>query len=88
MSDEQTPTDTPTRENCQRCGRRGFAFIAPDDTWLAVAGDRWQHGKLCLVCFADLGDEKNVAWEVGVEFGFCSIRTHHDMFYRQDWRDQ
>ncbi len=74
----QAAVSTPTRENCLRCGRRGFSFVALKPIWLAVAGEQWEHSKLCIICFADLGDEKNVAWEVGLKHEFMSMRSHHD----------
>ena len=70
-------TDQRTRENCNRCGRRGFGFIVPKPLWLAVAGARWEHAKLCIVCFADLGDEKNIQWEDGLEVQLVSIASQH-----------
>ena len=56
-----------TREFCQRCqGLSAVGFMAP--LWFEVAGRHWCNSILCIVCFAILGDEKGIAWEVGIEF--------------------
>lgn len=73
------PTERPTREFCQRCHRLSpIGFHARDDIWEAVAGGHWRHSILCIVCFAALGDEKHVQWEIGLEFHPVSYVTFHD----------
>lgn len=67
-----------TREFCQRCHRVSpIGFHARDDIWEAVAGRHWRHAILCIMCFAALGDEKHILWEVDLEFHPVSYATHH-----------
>lgn len=66
-----------TREICQRCHRTSpVSFRARNDIWQSVAGHEWQHSILCVVCFAQLGDEKFIVWELGIEFYPVSFATH------------
>lgn len=80
-SDASYPTSTvpTTREFCQRCHRLSpVGFHARDDLWSAVtAPGHWEHSILCILCFAQLGDEKHIAWEEGIEFYPVSYATHH-----------
>lgn len=71
-------TDHTTREICQRCHKTSaVGFHARKDIWLAVAGRHWSDSILCLACFAQLGDEKHIQWELGIEFHPVSYATHH-----------
>ena len=71
------PIDYTTREFCGRChALSAVGFFVSKEMWLAVAG-RWEHAILCLRCFAQLGDEKHIAWEEGIEFYAVSYATHH-----------
>jgi hypothetical protein len=39
-------------------------FLAPKELWRLVAGPRWEYDILCLACFAEIGDEKGIEWDV------------------------
>jgi hypothetical protein len=74
-----TEQDTCTREICQRCHRVSpIGFSARKDIWWKVAGRHWEHSILCIMCFAQLGDEKYIAWEEGIEFYPVSFVTNHE----------
>ena len=64
-------SDLPTREQCAKCGRRGFGFHSP--LWHGVAGERWANSPLCLPCFAELGDERGLDWGQGLEIHVVSL---------------
>lgn len=75
--EEAMDMDLTTREFCARCHSiNAVGFHAPTDTWEAVAG-RWRNSILCLRCFAQLGDEKGVQWEVGMRFYPVSLVSHY-----------
>lgn len=76
---EGRPIDTTTtREICQRCHRVSpVGFHSPDAYWIAIAGAQWKDSILCIICFAELGDEMHVAWETGLRFYPVSYATHH-----------
>lgn len=68
--------DISTREFCERCRRvSAVGFYA--ERWLDVAGYHWHNDILCIRCFAELGDEKHIVWEDGMEFFPVSYATHH-----------
>lgn len=70
--------DLTTREFCQRCHRVSpVGFHSPDFIWKAVAGRHWKDSILCILCFAELGDEKHIFWEDGLVFYPVSYATHH-----------
>lgn len=72
------PYAVPTRQWCQRCRHIvEVDFYSP--IWEQVAGRHWQDSILCVRCFAEIGDEKHIAWEEGVEFEPCSYATQHAM---------
>jgi hypothetical protein len=78
MSAANRTIDVTTREFCQRCHRLNpVGFYAPDDIWEAVAARQWEHSILCILCFAQLGDEKHIAWEAGLRLFPVSYATHH-----------
>lgn len=63
-----------TREFCQSCNRVSpVGFHSPK--WAEVAG-RWRDSILCIMCFAALGDEKNIQWERDIQLHPVSLRTH------------
>ena len=69
-------SDTTTRESCNRCNRISpVGFYSP--LWASVAGQRWEHDILCILCFAAIGDERHIQWEEGIEFYPVSYATHH-----------
>lgn len=76
----QIPTDQSTREICQRCNRTSpVGFYSPSEIWLAVTQPgHWQDSILCIMCFAQLGDEKHIKWEQGIKFFPVSYATHHE----------
>jgi hypothetical protein len=56
---------TNTRQFCHRCNAVDrIGFLAPKELWRLVAGPRWEHDILCLACFAEIGDEKGIKWDV------------------------
>jgi hypothetical protein len=56
---------TNTRQFCHRCNAVDrIGFLAPKELWRLVAGPRWEHDILCLACFAEIGDEKGIEWDV------------------------
>lgn len=68
-------SDITTREICGRCQSvSAVGFYSP--LWIGVAG-RWSDDVLCVRCFAVLGDEKHIEWEIGIEFYPVSYATHH-----------
>lgn len=79
-------SDTPrtnTRQFCGRCrGINRVGFTAPKDIWRLVAGPRWEHDILCLDCFAEIGDEKGVKWDVPeLQFwpvSYVTLMAHRD----------
>lgn len=83
-------TDLTTREFCARCNSvSAVGFSVPSDVWTAVAGRHWSDSILCIRCFAALGDEKGVAWEVaGIDFYAVSLATHREARREpHGWRD-
>ena len=57
-----TVAPIPTRQLCKRCMKySGLAFHTPDETWMAVTDNRYQH--LCLPCFVDMANERMIDWE-------------------------
>ena len=75
MNEQQNVT---TREFCGRCHRVSpVGFHVQNDIWEAVAGRHHQHDILCILCFAQLGDEKHIVWEENIEFYPVSYATHH-----------
>lgn len=72
------PSDLhPTRQSCAQCHKRmSIDFHADDETWERVAGI-WANSILCLDCYAEMGDERGIAWEFGLEFmSVVSLATH------------
>lgn len=62
---KQKKNPVPTRQLCKRCMKYpGLTFHTPDETWMAVTADRYQH--LCLPCFVDMADERLIDWEPGL----------------------
>lgn len=69
-------SNTTTREICKRCQSvSAVGFDSP--LWEEVAGQHWVDSILCIRCFAALGDEKHIEWEVGIELYPVSYATHH-----------
>lgn len=75
--------DLPTREQCKKCGTRGWSFYSP--IWEQVAGPFWEHEQLCVTCFGELGDERNLRWEDGLVMSPSSINTHHALIESGAW---
>lgn len=70
--------DLTTREFCGRCHRVSpVGFHARDDIWEAVVGRHWSNSILCIMCFAQMGDEKHVMWERDLKLYAVSYATHH-----------
>lgn len=69
-------TDTQTREFCQRCHCVSpIGFYSP--LWEQVAGRHWKDSILCVMCFAQIGDEKHIVWEEGMALYPVSYATNH-----------
>ncbi len=80
------PVDTCTREFCQRCHRVSpIGFFSPPELWALVAGHQWKDSILCIMCFAQLGDEKHIHWEWDIKFYAVSYATHHAMRESGEW---
>lgn len=78
MDRQELNTDVTTREFCGRCHRVSpIGFHARNDIWKVVAGRHWSNSILCIMCFAQLGDEKHVEWEEEIKFYAVSYATHH-----------
>lgn len=74
---------TLTREMCRRCNHvSAVGFHSP--IWPLVAGPHWVNEILCVRCFAELGDEKFIEWEEGIEFYPVSFATHRKGVERDD----
>lgn len=74
---------TNTRQFCARCRSIDrVGFLAPKELWCLVAGPHWEHDILCLRCFAEIGDEKGVRWDVpGLEFypvSYATLQANRD----------
>jgi len=76
-----TAPRTHTRQFCARCHSIDrVGFLAPKPLWELVAGPHWEHAILCLACFAEIGDEKGIEWDVPeLEFypvSYVTLSTH------------
>ena len=68
----------PTRQSCAQCHKRMFIdYHADNQIWADVVGI-WAASILCLDCFAEMGDERGITWEEGLEIlAVVSLATHH-----------
>ena len=63
------------RQFCQRCPNVCVVdFWSP--LWDEVAG-QWEDSILCIQCFAQIGDERGMEWELGIVFYPMSYWTHN-----------
>ena len=66
-----------TREICKICYHPiTVGFSVPDHVWNEVVPEHLQGSTVCLACFTRLGDEKEVAWDLGMECFPVSAVTH------------
>ena len=74
----------PTRQSCGQCHKRmSIDYYSP--FWDKVVHPNRRNDILCLDCFAEMGDERNVAWEAGLRFlTITSLRSQHDFQAEQE----
>lgn len=89
-SEELAKNPIPTRQLCKRCMKySGLAFRIPDETWMAVTDDRYQH--LCLPCFVDMADERLIDWEPGLLIygeSMAHLRERQQRVARGEYTDE
>lgn len=73
-------TALPSRERCQCCNRySAVGFWVPNRVWDRVVPNQFHESPLCVACFADMGDERMIAWDQEIQFFPVSLATHHDV---------
>lgn len=66
----------PMRERCGMCHRvNPVQFHVPPDVWLASVPEEFEDKPLCILCFADLADERLVPWALEIEFYPVSLAS-------------
>lgn len=87
---EIAPNPILTRQLCKRCMKySGLAFRTPDETWMAVTDDRYQH--LCLPCFVDMADERMIDWEPGLLIygeSMAHLRERQERVAKGEYKDE
>ena len=74
----------PTRQSCAQCHQR-MSIDYHADLWPEVVHPKWRDSILCIDCFAEMGDERNIAWEEGLEImAITSLRSQHDFQTEQE----
>ena len=69
-----------SREICRSCWRPSpVGFSVPDAAWKAVRHPQLPGDVLCIICFAQLADEKLIQWDREITFYPVSLVTLHSL---------
>ncbi len=72
-------SDVTTREICEMCHQvNAVGFLVPDGVWRLIIPIDFQNKVVCLQCFAKLGDEKRIRWDLNIKFFPVSFVTHRN----------
>ena len=66
----------PTRQACIKCGKR-MAIDYYASLWSEVVHEKWVDSILCIDCYAEMGDERGIAWEEGLTMTPVSLVSQH-----------
>lgn len=66
-----------SRERCQCCKRYSpVGFYVPNQIWDLAIPNEFHESPLCIMCFADMADERLVDWSKDVQFFPVSLAEH------------